>query len=40
MNELVKLGVDGITTDNLAIIELLGGQERDETLLSRAGRHE
>lgn len=39
MNELVALGVDGITTDNLAIMELLGGQERDETLLGRAARH-
>ena len=30
MNELVHLGVDGLTTDNLAIMELLGGQERGE----------
>lgn len=36
MNELVKLGVSGITTDNLAIMELLGGQVRDEALLARA----
>lgn len=36
MNELVKLGVNGITTDNLAIMQLLGGQERDEKLLARA----
>jgi glycerophosphoryl diester phosphodiesterase len=28
MNELVHLGVDAITSDNLAILELLGGQER------------
>jgi glycerophosphoryl diester phosphodiesterase len=30
VNELVRLGVDAITTDNLAILELLGGQERHE----------
>ncbi len=30
VNELVGLGVDGITTDNLAILSLLGGQARDE----------
>ena len=28
VNELVMLGVDAITTDNLAIMTLLGGQER------------
>lgn len=27
VNELVELGVDGITTDNLAIVGLLGGRE-------------
>ena len=27
VNELVRLGVDGITTDNLAIMELLGGRQ-------------
>lgn len=30
VNELIRLGVDGITTDNLAILSLLGGQSRDE----------
>lgn len=35
VNELVRLGVDGITTDNLAIMALLGGQERGERLLAR-----
>jgi hypothetical protein len=30
MNRLVALGVDALTTDNLAIMELLGEQERDE----------
>ena len=35
VNELVRLGVDGITSDNLAILELLGGRERPEPLLSR-----
>lgn len=34
MNELVEYGVDGITTDNLAIMQLLGAQERGETRLS------
>lgn len=24
MNELVRLGVEGVTTENLAIVELLG----------------
>lgn len=33
VNELVRLGVDGITTDNLAIVKLLGGRERAEPLL-------
>ncbi|RIK46797.1 MAG: hypothetical protein DCC58_01895 [Chloroflexi bacterium] len=36
VNELVTLGVDAITTDNLAILELLGGFRRDEALLERA----
>jgi hypothetical protein len=35
VNELVRLGVDGITTDNLAILRLLGGRQRDEPLLRR-----
>ena len=35
VNELVRLGVDGITTDNLAILRLLGGRERTEPLLRR-----
>jgi hypothetical protein len=30
VNELIRLGVDGITTDNLAILSLLGGQARNE----------
>lgn len=30
VNELIALGVDGITTDNIAILTLLGGQERGE----------
>lgn len=35
VNELVRLGVDGITTDNLAIMKLLGGQQRPEHPLDR-----
>jgi hypothetical protein len=35
VNELVRLGVDGITSDNLAILSLLGGRERTEPLLRR-----
>ena len=35
VNELVLLGVDAITTDNLAIMTLLGGQERGEHPLDR-----
>jgi hypothetical protein len=35
LNELVRLGVDVITTDNLAIMELLGGQQRGEGVLTR-----
>ena len=30
VNELIGLGVDGITTDSIAILTLLGGQERGE----------
>jgi hypothetical protein len=30
VNELIRLGVTGITTDNLAILALLGGQARNE----------
>jgi hypothetical protein len=30
INELVELGIDGITTDNLAIMRLLGGRYREE----------
>lgn len=30
VNELIGLGVDAVTTDNLAILTLLGGQERGE----------
>jgi hypothetical protein len=33
VNELVRLGVDGITTDNLAIMRLLGGEQRGERRL-------
>lgn len=36
LNELVALGVDGVTTDNLTMLELLGGQERGEALLAHA----
>lgn len=36
VNELVALGVDAITTDNLAILELLGGHQQGEALLERA----
>jgi len=35
VNHLVRLGVDGITSDNLAILQLLGGRERAEPLLRR-----
>jgi hypothetical protein len=30
VNELIPLGVDGITTENLALMTLMGGQERRE----------
>lgn len=30
VNELIQLGVDGITTDNLAVLTLLGGQQPSE----------
>jgi glycerophosphoryl diester phosphodiesterase len=33
LNEVVALGVDGVTTDNLAIMELLGAQSRGEARL-------
>jgi glycerophosphoryl diester phosphodiesterase len=36
VNELVALGVNAVTTDNLAILELLGGYQHDEALLERA----
>ena len=36
-NELIRLGVDAITTDNLALMALLGGQERGEARLARTG---
>jgi hypothetical protein len=35
VNDLVALGVDAITTDSLAILELLGGQQRGERRLAR-----
>ena len=35
VNELVRLGVDAVTTDNLAIMRLLGGSRRDELRLVR-----
>lgn len=38
VNELVRLDVDGITSDNLAILKLLGGRERAEPLLKRRSR--
>lgn len=34
VNELVRFGVDGITTDNLAIMKLLGGERKGERRLS------
>jgi glycerophosphoryl diester phosphodiesterase len=37
MNELVELGVDAITTDNLAIMQLLGGLRRGEEQLLHRG---
>ena len=40
LNELVRAGVDAVTTDNLAIMELLGGQQRDEATLTRRSRRE
>jgi hypothetical protein len=40
MNELVELGVDAITTDNLAIMQLLGGLERGEARLLHRGEPE
>jgi len=33
VNELMQLGVDAITTDNLAVLSLLGGQDRGEESL-------
>lgn len=36
-NDLVRLGVDAITTDNLALMGLLGGQRREESTLEPAG---
>lgn len=36
MNELVDLGVDAITTDNLAIMAVLGGRDHGATMLDRA----
>jgi hypothetical protein len=35
MNELVRLGVDGIATDNLALLELLGRAGSAEQRLIR-----
>ncbi|MFH1559929.1 MAG: glycerophosphodiester phosphodiesterase [Chloroflexota bacterium] len=39
MNELVEYGVDGIVTDNLAIMQLLGAQQRGETSLRNLAKH-
>ncbi len=36
-NELIRLGVDGITTDNLALLTLLGGQRQRESQLETSG---
>lgn len=36
VNELITLGVDGITSDNLAVLTLLGGQARGERELPEA----
>ena len=33
VNELIGIGVDGITSDNLALLNLLGGQERGERIV-------
>jgi hypothetical protein len=33
VNELIGLGVDGITSDNLALLNLLGGQARGERIV-------
>lgn len=38
VNELVRLGVDGITTDNLAILQLLGSQHHGGHPLDRLRR--
>jgi glycerophosphoryl diester phosphodiesterase len=40
VNDLVGHGVHAITTDNLAILELLGGQERQGDLLSHSARRQ
>lgn len=36
-NDLIRLGVDAITTDNLALMALFGGQRREERTLEPAG---
>jgi hypothetical protein len=36
VNELMQLGVDAITTDNLAVLSLLGGLERREETLEQS----
>lgn len=38
LNELVRLGVDGVITDNLTILELLGGDGRGEIVGSELAR--
>lgn len=38
VNELVRLGVDGVTTDNLAILKLLGNRESGDHPLDRLRR--
>lgn len=38
VNELVRLGVDGITTDNLAILKLLGARQRTDPVSSQRDR--
>ena len=34
---MIRLGVDAITTDNLALMALFGGQRREESSLDPAG---
>jgi glycerophosphoryl diester phosphodiesterase len=38
LNELVRMGVDAVTTDNLAILELLGGGRQGEVAVAELVR--